>query len=98
MPTNKRILPLPESRIWNAKQVSAFLGHGDQWFYENRKTLEMYKFPKRNELIGGWDSKAIMRWIDERSDLALPVFDDTDIQNRILENLKNYGQNCIPVH
>ncbi|MDD2324795.1 MAG: hypothetical protein PHW63_02115 [Alphaproteobacteria bacterium] len=93
----RRTLPLPESRIWNAKQVAAFLGHSEQWFYANRKTLELYKFPKRNVLMGGWDSQAITRWLDEKSDIAKPVFDTPDIQNRILENLKSYGQGCVSI-
>lgn len=94
---HRRAKDLPESRIWNATQVAAFLGHSEQWFYANRRTLELYKFPKRNILMCGWDSQAIIRWLDEKSELIKPAFDGSDIQDRILDRLKDYGQNCIPI-
>jgi hypothetical protein len=62
----------PDPRYWNEFQVAARLDKGLQWFQRHKATLEAEGFPRKDSLLGGWDSKAIEMWMDERSGLDLP--------------------------
>lgn len=63
---------VPEPRGWSSYQVACRLGHGEAWFREHRPLLEAEGFPRFDELIAGWDSAAIERWLDQRSGLLAP--------------------------
>ena len=62
----------PDPRTWNEFQVAARLNRGLEWFRQHRVELERAGFPMKDKLLGGWDSKAIERWMDARSGLDLP--------------------------
>lgn len=67
---------LPDPRAWNEFQVACRLNRGLRWFQENRVQLEKGGFPRKDDLLGGWDSKAIERWMDARSGLDLAANSD----------------------
>lgn len=68
---------LPECRIWTAHQVAARLGWSDNKFRTWRLRLEAQGFPRRDELLAGWDGDAIQAWLNRRSGLTL-VDDETN--------------------
>lgn len=64
---------MPAPRILRSmNQVANYLGHGEQWFADRRADLERAGFPRRDDLLGGWDREAIDAWLDERSGLRAP--------------------------
>lgn len=64
---------MPQPRVFRSQQqVAAYLGHGDQWFADRRAQLERAGFPRKDDLLGGWDREAIDAWLDERSGLRAP--------------------------
>lgn len=65
----------PRPRPYNEFQVAARLNKGVKWFKDHQAMLEAQGFPKRDKLLGGWDSKAIEVWMDARSGLDLPAND-----------------------
>lgn len=62
---------VPSPRIWNEFQVATRLGRGVNWFADNREKLERIGFPKKDAVLGGWDSRLIEHWMDARSGLNL---------------------------
>ena len=74
----------PEPRNWNEHQVAARFNRGQEWFRLNRTRLEKAGFPKKDDLLGGWDADAIDRWWDERSGLLEPA---NDGEARLLEQI-----------
>lgn len=66
MPRARRIKV--KSRIVPAATVAQRLGHDPSWFFRRRSALEAKGFPKRDELLGGWDLDAIEHWLDRRND------------------------------
>ena len=60
----------PAPRVLSEPATAALLGKGAAWFRENRPQLEAEGFPKYDELLGGTDSVAVHRWLDQRSRLA----------------------------
>ncbi len=61
---------LPTPRVWNAEQVACRLGGGESWFYEHRPELEAKGFPRKDDVLNGWDSHAIEQWLDDRGGIV----------------------------
>ena len=60
----------PDPRTWNEYQVACRFNKGVEWFRTHRRGLERAGFPLFDELVDGWDSRAIEAWFDRRSGLA----------------------------
>ncbi len=69
MARKKQPFVAPSPRIWSRAQVAALFGKGEQWFRDHLHLLEAKGFPTYDDLLGGWDSAAIRRWLDRRSGL-----------------------------
>jgi predicted DNA-binding transcriptional regulator AlpA len=69
---------LPMRRILDAAGVAGLFGKSRAWFYGRRTQLEARGFPRRDQLMGGWDAEAVHRWIDRQSgsDHPTAVADD----------------------
>jgi hypothetical protein len=65
----------PAPRPWNEAQVAARLNRGVEWFRRSKALLEAQGFPQKDDLLNGWDSKAIEMWMDRRSRIELPAND-----------------------
>lgn len=64
---------IPVPRPFNEFQTAARLNRGVEWFRQNRARLKAEGFPDYDDLLGGWDSEAIDRWMDARSHIDLPA-------------------------
>ena len=77
---------VPAPRALAAYQVAARINRGVEWFKAHRPELEAEGFPEYDELLGGWDGKAIEVWFDHRSGLAPGTNnDDAALDRRIRE-------------
>ena len=74
--TRAKPIYIPTPRTLNALQLLARLGKSPGWFKEHRTELEAEGFPPYDELLGGWDSKAVEAWFDKRSRLVTAAIDD----------------------
>ena len=77
---------IPDPRFYTAYQVATLLGKSGTWFKTRRANLERRGFPKRNELIDGWDAKAIEHYCDLKSGIRQPV-SNVETEEDILERL-----------
>ena len=57
-------------RIWNCEQTARYLGKSPSWLRKNSSKLERAGFPKVDNLLGGRDSQAVMRFCDKRSGMV----------------------------
>jgi hypothetical protein len=64
---SRRERQIPEARIWGHEECAARLNKSVPWFYDHRARLEQLGMPKKDEMLGGWDSKAFEVWLDTRS-------------------------------
>ncbi len=78
---------IPAPRILNTYQVACRLNKSEQWFASNRNALEGMGFPKKDKVLGGWDSDTIEAWLDRRSG----VRDASNIEEQMLEAIR--GEN-----
>lgn len=67
---------VPDPRTWNEFQVATRLNRTVKSFRDTREQLERMGFPKKDALLGGWDSKAIERWMDARAGIDLAANSD----------------------
>ncbi len=75
---------VPEPRLWSEYQVACRLGRAESWLRDNRPRLEAAGFPEIDDLLGGTDSDAIERWLDDRA--GLPVgYKHGDIERELEE-------------
>jgi len=72
----------PDPRLWTSEQVAIRLNRSVPWFYEHLPRLKQLGFPRKDEELGGWDSKAIECWIDKRSCL------DSTLRVRLRSSVK----------
>ena len=56
-------------RIWNEVQTAKYLGKSSSWLGRHRDRLERDGVPKVDPKLRGRDSRAILRFLDQRSDL-----------------------------
>jgi len=67
-----------ESRIWNQEEVAMRLHKTSDWFRRKREQLEARGFPRKSDMLDGWDSKAIETWLDQMAGLNQSRNDDED--------------------
>ena len=60
---------MPETRMLKSYQVANILNMGPGTFSSRIAALNAKGFPQRDEFLGGWDGKAVQRWLDDRSGL-----------------------------
>ena len=65
-------------RIWNQEEVLMRLHNTSEWFRRKRVQLETRGFPHKSDILDGWDSKAIERWLDQMAGLNQSRNDDED--------------------
>jgi predicted DNA-binding transcriptional regulator AlpA len=58
---------LPDDRIWDARQVAAYLGRSLSWFRIKLPGLRQRGFPAADPEMGGWDKLAVEQWLDEQA-------------------------------
>ena len=68
--TRRRPAYEPEPRIYSEHALAVMFGKDDEKFREMRPRLEAEGFPKRDDLLGGTDSAAAHRWLDQRAGFA----------------------------
>ena len=73
-----------ESRIWSQEEVAIRLHKTSEWFRRKRTMLEAQGFPHKNQLLDGWDSKAVELWLDRMA--GINVKHDEDYEELIFEN------------
>lgn len=56
-------------RIWNLSQTAKYLGKSPAWLRRHKNKLEEEGFPKNDPDFGGRDSKAIIKFLDQRCGL-----------------------------
>jgi predicted DNA-binding transcriptional regulator AlpA len=78
---------LPDPRIWSPDQVASRLGRSPGWLYERMPRLKQLGFPRKDEVLGGWDSKAVENWLDRRAGLET----NANIEDQMLEAI--HGEN-----
>lgn len=66
----------PNPRMLNIYQLAARLGMSESTFARKLPILEAKGFPRRNDLIGGWDGDAIELWLDVQSGIGSTADDD----------------------
>lgn len=55
--------------LTNHFQIGVLLGRSEGWVRKRMEEFEKTGFPLFDELLCGWDAKAIHQWIDGRSGL-----------------------------
>lgn len=67
-------------RVLSTAQAAAYLGRSLTWFSEHRAELEAAGFPAALPLVGGFDKRAIDRWLDRNSGMIPdnPAVEDYD--------------------
>ena len=93
--TNAKFQFQPEPRLFNASQVASRLGKGLTWFYDHLSHLSAQGFPNRDPFFGGWDAKAIERWLDKRGEIEEPDAANDNPYDEWMEKLRN-GKIKIP--
>lgn len=63
--TKARMKFEPEPRIWTQEQVCARLNMSATTFSSRHRTWP--HFPRKINHLGGWDSVAVERWLDQQS-------------------------------
>ena len=63
----RRPRQIPDARIWGQEECAARLNKSVPWFYAHLPRLEQLGFPKKDNVLGGWDSKNIEVWLDHRA-------------------------------
>jgi hypothetical protein len=56
----------PDARIWSPKECAARLNKSVPWLYAHLPRLQQLGFPRKDRELGGWDSKTIEVWLDQR--------------------------------
>lgn len=62
----------PEPRVWSGYQLACRLGMSEETWRRKRPDYEARGFPRFNDFLGGWDAKAVERWLDAQSGLVSP--------------------------
>lgn len=57
------------TRPLSATDVAKMLGRSRTWFNQNKKRLRQAGFPKRDQLLGGWDEAAVIRWARDHGEV-----------------------------
>ena len=79
----------PVGRFWNSSQTAKYLGKSSAWLRRHRRKLEKEGFPQIDPKLGGRDSKAIIKFLDQRSGLdqkSRPQADLLHIRARAIAN------------
>ncbi len=61
---------VPPPRILSAYQVACRLGKSESWFRDNLAKLVSEGFPRKDDILNGWDSHAIEQWLDTRGGIV----------------------------
>ncbi len=69
---------VPPPRILTAYQVACRLGKSESWFRDNLAKLVSEGFPRKDDILNGWDSHAIEHWLDNRGGIEKDRTDDKD--------------------
>lgn len=68
---------LPSPRVWKVRQIAARFNRSVAWVYAHMPRLVQLGFPRKDQVLGGWDSLAIEGWFDRRSSVgALSSIED----------------------
>jgi predicted DNA-binding transcriptional regulator AlpA len=73
--------------ILRSQDVAALLDHSAGWFYANKPDLEAAGFPKKDDLLGGWNRLAVEQWLAKRSGVG----NSTTAEDRLIERAKKWG-------
>lgn len=60
-------------RMMKTTEVAVFLGRSRSWFVTRRPLLEAIGFPRPHPIIGLYDRKQIIRWLDAQADFTTPT-------------------------
>lgn len=73
----------------SAAKTAALLGRSSSWFRRNLPKLEKAGFPKRDDLVGGWNVHAVMAWVSNRAGLGRPPEKD---DSELIRRAKNWHE------
>lgn len=66
-------------RIWNLAQTAMYLGKSTTWLRKHSHRLEKEGFPPNDPNLGGRDSRAIIKFLDQRCGLDKMCHTQSDL-------------------
>jgi hypothetical protein len=81
----------------SAEALAHYLGHSSSWLRVHYPELRAQGFPRRDDLLDGWDLKAVDEWLDRRSKVGDRVAGLANLQRAELEREFGIGKGRYPV-
>lgn len=79
-------------RIWTESQTAAYFGRSVSWLRRRKGKLEAKGFPKFDHDLGGRDSVAVKRFIDDRFHLERSASSQSELLRKRAEAIANGGR------
>jgi len=81
----------------SAEALAHYLGHSSGWLRVHYPELCAHGFPRRDDLLDGWDLKAVDEWLDRRSKVGDRAAGLASLQRAELEREFGIGKGRYPV-
>jgi len=81
----------------SAEALAHYIGHSSGWLRVHYPELCAHGFPRRDDLLDGWDLKAVDEWLDRRSKVGDRAAGLASLQRAELEREFGIGKGRFPV-